>query len=129
MRRVSGGVSNISFSFRGNNVVREAMHSAFLYHAIQAGLDMGIVNAGLLAVYEDVEPTLKELVEDVLLNRNPEATEKLVDYAETVKEPARRKRKRRRNGERLRLKIAYPMRSLKELLLILRRIRRKHVRN
>ncbi len=83
--RVSGGVSNISFSFRGNNVVREAMHSAFLYHAIQAGMDMGIVNAGLLAVYEDIEPALKELVEDVLLNRNPDATERLVDYAETVK--------------------------------------------
>lgn len=83
--RVSGGVSNISFSFRGNNIVREAMHSAFLYHAIQAGMDMGIVNAGLLAVYEDIDPTLKELVEDVLLNRNPESTERLVDYAETVK--------------------------------------------
>lgn len=83
--RVSGGVSNISFSFRGNNVVREAMHSAFLYHAIQAGMDMGIVNAGLLAVYEDIEPTLKDLVEDVLLNRSAEATERLVDYAETVK--------------------------------------------
>jgi len=83
--RVSGGVSNISFSFRGNNVVREAMHSAFLYHAIQAGLDMGIVNAGLLAVYEDIEPELKERVEDVLLNRRPDATERLVDLAETVK--------------------------------------------
>ncbi len=83
--RVSGGVSNISFSFRGNNVVREAMHSAFLYHAIQAGLDMGIVNAGLLAVYENIEPTLKEHVEDVLLNRSPDATEKLVELAETVK--------------------------------------------
>ncbi|MCK8286002.1 dihydropteroate synthase, partial [Erwinia amylovora] len=65
----SGGVSNISFSFRGNNAVREAMHSAFLYHAIRAGLDMGIVNAGMLAVYQDIEPSLKELVEDVLLNR------------------------------------------------------------
>ncbi|MGY8693262.1 MAG: methionine synthase, partial [Verrucomicrobiia bacterium] len=83
--RVSGGVSNISFSFRGNNVVREAMHTAFLYHAIQAGMDMGIVNAGMLAVYEDIDPTLKVLVEDVLLNRNSEATERLVDYAETVK--------------------------------------------
>ena len=83
--RVSGGVSNISFSFRGNNVVREAMHAAFLYHAIQAGLDMGIVNAGMLAVYDEIEPTLKELVEDVLLNRRPDATERLVDFAETVK--------------------------------------------
>jgi 5-methyltetrahydrofolate--homocysteine methyltransferase len=82
---ISGGVSNISFSFRGNDPVREAMHAAFLYHAVQAGLDMGIVNAGQLAVYEDIEPTLKELVEDVLLNRRPDATERLVDYAETVK--------------------------------------------
>ncbi len=82
---ISGGVSNISFSFRGNNVVREAMHAAFLYHAVQAGLDMGIVNAGQLAVYEDIEPVLKELVEDVLLNRRTDATERLVEHAETVK--------------------------------------------
>ena len=81
----SGGVSNISFSFRGNNVVREAMHSAFLYHAIQAGLDMGIVNAGMLAVYEDVEKELLERVEDVLLNRRPDATERLIEYAEGIK--------------------------------------------
>ena len=77
----SGGVSNISFSFRGNNMVREAMHSAFLYHAVKAGLDMGIVNAGMLAVYDDVEPELLERVEDVLLNRRPDATERLVEYA------------------------------------------------
>ncbi|MDE0159778.1 MAG: methionine synthase [Candidatus Dadabacteria bacterium] len=77
----SGGVSNISFSFRGNNVVREAMHSAFLYHAVKAGLDMGIVNAGMLAVYDDIEPELLEKVEDVLLNRRPDATERLVEYA------------------------------------------------
>ena len=83
--KVSGGVSNISFSFRGNNRVREAMHSAFLYHAIDAGLDMGIVNAGMLEVYEEIEPKLKELVEDVLLNRRPDATERLVDYGETLK--------------------------------------------
>ena len=82
---VSGGVSNISFSFRGNDIVREAMHSAFLYHAVQAGLDMGIVNAGQLAVYEDIEPNLKERVEDVLLNRRPDATERLVDFAEQLK--------------------------------------------
>ncbi len=82
---ISGGVSNISFSFRGNDVVREAMHAVFLYHAIQAGLDMGIVNAGQLAVYEEIEPQLKELVEDVILNRRPDATERLVDYAETIK--------------------------------------------
>ena len=83
--RVSGGVSNISFSFRGNNTVREAMHAAFLYHAIRAGLDMGIVNAGQLAVYEEIPKDLLELVEDVLLNRRPDATERLVDFAETVK--------------------------------------------
>ena len=83
--RVSGGVSNISFSFRGNNTVREAMHSAFLFHAIRAGLDMAIVNAGQLAVYEQIEPTLRDLVEDVLFNRRADATERLVDFAETVK--------------------------------------------
>ncbi|MET0554149.1 MAG: methionine synthase, partial [Vicinamibacteria bacterium] len=83
--KISGGVSNISFSFRGNNVVREAMHSAFLYHAIRAGLDMGIVNAGQLAVYEDIPKDLLERVEDVLLNRRPDATERLVAFAETVK--------------------------------------------
>jgi 5-methyltetrahydrofolate--homocysteine methyltransferase len=83
--KVSGGVSNISFSFRGNNKVREAMHSAFLYHAIRAGMDMGIVNAGMLEVYEEIEPELKELVEDVLLNRRPDATERLVDFGEKLK--------------------------------------------
>jgi len=83
--KVSGGVSNISFSFRGNNKVREAMHSAFLYHAIAAGMDMGIVNAGMLEVYEEIEPDLKVLVEDVLLNRRPDATERLVDFGETLK--------------------------------------------
>ncbi len=83
--RVSGGVSNISFSFRGNNTVREAMHSAFLYQAIRAGLDMGIVNAGQLAVYEEIAPDLRELVEDTLFNKRPDATERLVEYAERVK--------------------------------------------
>jgi len=83
--KVSGGVSNISFSFRGNNHVREAMHSAFLYHAIQAGMDMGIVNAGMLEVYEEIEPELRSLVEDVLLNRRPDATERLVDLGERLK--------------------------------------------
>ncbi|MDH4153434.1 MAG: methionine synthase, partial [Nitrospira sp.] len=83
--KVSGGISNISFSFRGNNVVREAMHAAFLYHAVKAGLDMGIVNAGQLAVYEEIPKDLLELVEDVLLNRRPDATERLVTFAETVK--------------------------------------------
>jgi 5-methyltetrahydrofolate--homocysteine methyltransferase len=83
--KVSGGVSNISFSFRGNNKVREAMHSAFLYHAIAAGMDMGIVNAGMLEVYEEIEPELKTLVEDVLLNRRPDATERLVEFGEKLK--------------------------------------------
>src|SRR5258706_2079051 len=83
--KVSGGVSNISFSFRGNNHVREAMHSAFLFHAIKAGLDMGIVNAGMLEVYEEIPKDLLELVEDVLLNRRPDATERLVAFGEDLK--------------------------------------------
>jgi 5-methyltetrahydrofolate--homocysteine methyltransferase len=83
--RVSGGISNISFSFRGNNTVREAMHAAFLYHAIRAGLDMAIVNAGQLAVYEEIEPELRERVEDVLLNRRNDATERMIEFAERVK--------------------------------------------
>jgi len=82
--KVSGGISNLSFSFRGNDAVREAMHAAFLYHAIAAGLDMGIVNAGQLAVYEDIEPDLLERVEDVIFNRRPDATERLVEYASRV---------------------------------------------
>jgi 5-methyltetrahydrofolate--homocysteine methyltransferase len=82
---ISGGVSNVSFSFRGNDVVREAVNAVFLYHAIKAGLDMGIVNAGQLAVYEEIEPHLRELVEDVILNRRPDATERLVQHADTIK--------------------------------------------
>jgi 5-methyltetrahydrofolate--homocysteine methyltransferase len=85
LAKVSGGVSNISFSFRGNEPVREAMHSAFLYHAIRAGLDMGIVNAGQLAIYDDIPKDLLERVEDVLLNRRDDATERMVTFAETVK--------------------------------------------
>ncbi len=86
LAKVSGGVSNISFSFRGNDVVREAMHSVFLYHAIKAGMDMGIVNAGQLEIYEQIPPDLLNLVEDVVLNRRPEATEKLVEFAENVRQ-------------------------------------------
>ena len=86
LAKVSGGISNVSFSFRGNGPVREAMHAAFLYHAIQAGLDMGIVNAGQLAVYEEVPKDLLERVEDVLLNRRPDATERLIAFAQTVGE-------------------------------------------
>ena len=86
--KVSGGISNISFSFRGNNHVREAMHSAFLFHAIRAGLDMGIVNAGMLEVYEEIPKPLLELVEDVLLNRRPDSTERLVTYGEELKRTA-----------------------------------------
>src|SRR5262249_12287095 len=81
----SGGISNVSFSFRGNKTVREAMHAAFLFHAIHAGLTMGIVNAGQLAIYEEVPKDLLELVEDVLLNRRPDATERLLAFADSVK--------------------------------------------
>ena len=83
--KVSGGVSNVSFGFRGNNPVREAMHSAFLFHAQKAGMDMGIVNAGMLEIYDEIEPELKELVEDVLLNRRPDATERLVNHGDKLK--------------------------------------------
>ena len=86
--KVSGGVSNLSFSFRGNDHVREAMHSVFLYYAIQAGMDMGIVNAGQLVVYDTIEPQLKELCENVILNKTNDdnsATEKLIQFAATVK--------------------------------------------
>ena len=86
LAKISGGVSNVSFSFRGNDTVRDAMHSVFLYHAIKAGMDMGIVNAGQLQVYEQIEPQLKELCEDVILNRDPESTDKLLAFAETVKQ-------------------------------------------
>ncbi|RMF16734.1 MAG: methionine synthase, partial [Candidatus Dadabacteria bacterium] len=82
---VSGGISNVSFSFQGNNVVRRAMHAVFLYHAIRAGLTMGIVNAGQIDVYDEIDPTLRELCEDVILNRRPDATERLIAYAETAK--------------------------------------------
>ena len=85
--RTSGGISNLSFSFRGNDVVREAMHSAFLFHAVRAGLDMGIVNAGQLAVYQDIPADLLELVEDVLFDRRADATDRLVTFAETVHGP------------------------------------------
>ena len=87
--KVSGGVSNVSFSFRGNEPVREAIHTVFLYHAIQAGMDMGIVNAGMVGVYDDLEPVLRERVEDVVLNRRPDAGERLVEIAETAKGAAR----------------------------------------
>jgi 5-methyltetrahydrofolate--homocysteine methyltransferase len=89
LAKVSGGISNISFSFRGNNVVREAMHSAFLYHAIRAGLDMAIVNAGQLAVYEEIPKDLLELVEDVLMNRRPDATERLLAFADSVQQKSK----------------------------------------
>ena len=92
--KVSGGVSNVSFSFRGNDPVREAIHTVFLYHAINAGMDMGIVNAGMMGVYDDLEPTLKERVEDVVLNRRPDAGERLVEVAETAKSGAKDDSKR-----------------------------------
>ncbi len=87
--KVSGGVSNVSFSFRGNDPVREAIHTVFLYHAIQAGMDMGIVNAGMVGVYDDLEPTLRERVEDVVLNRRPDSGERLIEVAETAKSGAK----------------------------------------
>ena len=96
----SGGVSNLSFSFRGNEVVREAMHAAFLYHAIHAGLDMGIVNAGQLAVYEDIPAELLEHVEDVILARRPDATERLVALADSVRVEAQSARSTSRGGRR-----------------------------
>ena len=87
--KVSGGVSNVSFSFRGNDPVREAIHTVFLYHAIQAGMDMGIVNAGMVGVYDDLDPTLRERVEDVVLNRRPDAGERLIEVAESAKGQAK----------------------------------------
>ncbi|MES3002333.1 MAG: dihydropteroate synthase, partial [Pseudomonadota bacterium] len=87
--KVSGGVSNVSFSFRGNDPVREAIHTVFLYHAIQAGMDMGIVNAGMVGVYDELEPQLRERVEDVVLNRRPDAGERLVEIAESAKSGAK----------------------------------------
>jgi 5-methyltetrahydrofolate--homocysteine methyltransferase len=110
--RVSGGVSNLSFSFRGNDPVREAIHTAFLYHAIEAGLDMGIVNAGQLGVYEDIPKELLERVEDLLWNRRPDATERMVEFAETVRGSGRRKEqdlawREAPVGERLRFALVH----------------------
>jgi 5-methyltetrahydrofolate--homocysteine methyltransferase len=104
--KVSGGVSNISFSFRGNNLVREAMHSAFLYHAIQAGLDMGIVNAGMVEVYEEIPKNLLTAVEDVLLNRRTDSTERLVELAETVKG----------NGKKIEVDLSWREQTVEERL-------------
>jgi 5-methyltetrahydrofolate--homocysteine methyltransferase len=93
LTKVSGGVSNVSFSFRGNDPVREAIHSVFLLHAIKAGMDMGIVNAGQLVVYDEIEPQLRELCEDVILNKRPDATERLVQFADTVKRGGKEEKK------------------------------------
>ncbi|MBL7683945.1 MAG: methionine synthase [Flavipsychrobacter sp.] len=93
LTKISGGVSNVSFSFRGNDHVREAIHSVFLYHAIKAGMDMGIVNAGQLVVYDEIEPQLRELCEDVVLNRRADSTERLVTFAETVKAKGKEEKK------------------------------------
>jgi 5-methyltetrahydrofolate--homocysteine methyltransferase len=92
--KISGGVSNISFSFRGNDRVREAMHSVFLYHAVKAGMDMGIVNAGQLAIYDEIDPELRDRAEDVILNRRPDATERLLDIAERYRGEAGEKKER-----------------------------------
>ena len=131
--KVSGGISNVSFSFRGNNAVREAMHSAFLYHAIQAGLDMGIVNAGMLAVYEEVPKDLLALVEDVLLNRRLDATERLIKFAEkkarrSVTETARPS-PRTKNGAKARSRSASAMRWSRASWISLTRTSRKPGRN
>src|SRR3546814_11353943 len=94
--KIAGGVSNVSFSFRGNNFVREAIHSVFLYHAIKAGMDMGIVNAGVLPVYEDIDAELRERIEDVILNRRPdgaEGTERLLEIAERYRATAGEKKR------------------------------------
>jgi 5-methyltetrahydrofolate--homocysteine methyltransferase len=93
LTKVSGGVSNVSFSFRGNDHVREAIHSVFLLHAIQAGMDMGIVNAGQLQIYDQIEPELRELCEDIVLNRRPDATERLVTFADTIKVAGKEQKK------------------------------------
>ena len=100
--KTSGGVSNVSFSYRGNDTVREAMNAAFLYHAISAGLDMGIVNAGQLDVYEEIPKDLLERVEDVLLNRRPDAADRLTEFAESVKTSKSKDRARTSPGATLR---------------------------
>ena len=97
-RKVSGGISNVSFSFRGNNPVREAIHAVFLFHAIRPGLDMGIVNAGALVVYDEVDPELRERIEDVVLNRRPDAAERLLEIAERFNVAGRRRRGGRRTS-------------------------------
>ena len=104
--KTSGGVSNISFSFRGNDRVREAMHSAFLYHAVKAGLDMGIVNAGQLEIYEEIPADLLQRVEDVLLNRRADATDRLLEFSETVKGSGKKKQGKILLGEMLPLQNA-----------------------
>jgi 5-methyltetrahydrofolate--homocysteine methyltransferase len=105
---VSGGVSNVSFSFRGNDTVREAMHSVFLYHAIQAGMNMGIVNPAMLEVYDEINKELLELVEDVILDRREDATERLLDYSEKHKS-VKKKRLKIWNGETIRYRKELPM--------------------
>ncbi len=108
LTKISGGVSNLSFSFRGNNVVREAMHSVFLYYAIKAGMDMGIVNPGMLQIYDDIPADLLEKVEDVVLNRRPDATERLVEFAETIKQ--------QKNEEKEDDRLAWRKKDLEERL-------------
>ena len=110
--KISGGVSNLSFSFRGNDAVREAMHTAFLKHAVAAGMDMGIVNAGQLGVYSEIEPVLLGLIEDVLFDRRDDATERLVAHAEAMRETGGRSTRRRMTrGARAPSRSAWRMRS------------------
>ena len=129
LMKISGGVSNVSFSLRGNDTVREAMNSAFLYHAIQAGMDMGIVNPTQLAVYEEIDKELLDYVEDVLLNRRPDATERLVEFAETVKQKGKGRRRRRRMAARDRSKPGCRTPSSKGSSIISTRTPKKRGRN
>ncbi len=126
--KVSGGVSNLSFSFRGNDAVREAIHSAFLFHAIKAGMDMGIVNAGQLVVYEDIAPDLLERVEDIIFNRRPDATERLVEFAGTIKGGAK-KTERDCSGAPGRSRSACRTRSCMASSTSSRRTSRRRARN
>ena len=126
---ISGGLSNLSFSFRGNEPVRRAMHSVFLYHAIPAGMDMGIVNAGQLDVYDAIDPELREACEDVILDRRDDATERLVALAERFKGRTLPKRRSSPNGAACRLPSGFPTRWSRASTRISSRTRRKRASN
>ena len=126
---ISGGISNVSFSFRGNNRVREAMHSAFLFHAINNGLDMGIVNAGMIDVYEEIDSELLEKVENVLLDKHPDATEELIEFAQTVQGLVSRKKVMTFPGEKIVLARELVILSLMESINLLKKTRLKHLKS